>query len=526
MKKYLELIKYEFGISVLFILSHLPSLGIDNFNTDVWKWKKRIFDFSSGVFGLRPEETVQTYHPGVPLMWLGTIAIKFYNLSKDIFNNGQDYPDVREIFYLDFAQKFLVVLGIAVGVFFMLCALRKILGTKGVVVAGLLLMFEPFYLALTRVIHLEGLTSTYLVASLLWLYVWGQARKKLYLSISAILGVIAVLTKTSALIIVPFSFVYILLLTKHPKDILKWFAVFVVTALVMWPALLFKPMYVINYLYTGVTEVGIEEGHDQFYFGNYVTDPGWTFYFVSIAYRTSPAVFVLFIVSLLGLLRYKSESRKFIFYILAFILLYLVEITLPTKKLDRYMLPILIAMVVCSSVFLNYVMEAFKHRYVWVISLLAIVSSLFYSVTSHPIYLNYYSPLFGGLGAGIHVIEPKWLIGTNEIISYFRDVKSKEGLSDFKQGENIENLLYSPLLASKLTVAFPEKYYTQIHPFFRLINSWAVIEDLSGQAVKTKFFVYPVWDDYSNRETRFKLEYYGDISIGEVPVYKVYKRVI
>ncbi len=528
MKKIVELLKkykIELFVVLFFIVVHLPSLGMDNFNTDVWKWKKRIYDFSNGVFYLKPEETVQTYHPGVTLMWLGTIAVKFYNLSKDLFNSGMNYSDLQEIFYLDFTQKLFVVMGIAVGLLALLIGVTKILGKKASIIFGLLLTIEPFYLALTRVIHLEGLTSTFLLASIVWIYVWGIERKRYTLFISALFGALAVLTKTSAVFILPFAFFYILLITKHPKDILKWLGFFVATALVMWPALLFRPIYVANYLYSGVSEIGIEDGHEQFYFGKYVTDPGWTFYFVSIAYRSSPAVFIGFFLSLLFVFKLTDNRKKFVLFLLSFMFLYMLEITLPTKKLDRYVLPVLMGMILVFSAVLSFLFEKIEQRKTLGLLLISVLSTVYIDFNIHPIYFNYYSPLFGGIAKGIYVIEPKWLIGTKEIIAYFSELKTKEGLKDFAPNENIENLLYSPLLSEKLTVAFPEKYYTQIHPFVRQIGGWAVIEDLSGQAVKTRYFVYPVWDDYSNRETRFKLAYFGDIKVQGIPVYKVYERV-
>jgi hypothetical protein len=81
------------------------------------------------------------------------------------------------------------------------------------------------------------------------------------------------------------------------------------------------------------------------------------------------------------------------------------------------------------------------------------------------------------------------------------------------------------LLEQRLTVGFPEKYYTQIWPFIELAGGKAVIKDLTPQAVKTKFFVYPVWQDDSGSEDRFKLKFIGSISEHGVELYKVYERI-
>jgi hypothetical protein len=38
-------------VFLFFVLIHLPDLGHDNFNTDVWKWKLRSYNFGSAVTG-------------------------------------------------------------------------------------------------------------------------------------------------------------------------------------------------------------------------------------------------------------------------------------------------------------------------------------------------------------------------------------------------------------------------------------------------------------------------------------------
>jgi len=127
-RKLLEL-KYEIIIAGMFVLSRMPSLGHDNFNTDVWKWKARIFDFGSGVFYLDFARTIQKYHPGVTLMWLGTLAVKIYNLCYRTFF-GTNPPDnsLTTIFGLDFVQKLFVVIAIGICISCIFYVLRKLFG--------------------------------------------------------------------------------------------------------------------------------------------------------------------------------------------------------------------------------------------------------------------------------------------------------------------------------------------------------------------------------------------------------------
>ena len=95
---------------------------------------------------------------------------------------------------------------------------------------------------------------------------------------------------------------------------------------------------------------------------------------------------------------------------------------------------------------------------------------------------------------------------------------------DFNPTDSMDSLINSPEIGEGLTVGFQEKYYTQIHPFINVIGGRAVIQDLTPHAVRTKYFVYPVWDDKSKEENRFKLKYVDSIFLRSVEVYRVYAR--
>jgi hypothetical protein len=145
------------------------------------------------------------------------------------------------------------------------------------------------------------------------------------------------------------------------------------------------------------------------------------------------------------------------------------------------------------------------------------------AVYLHPDYLSYYNPLLGGLRRGINVLEPKWLIGEREIITYFKNIQVSGGYTK-SYDSSIEGLIKDKTVRNVLVVALQEKYYTQVWPFFREMGAWAVIEDLSGQSQYAQYFIYPVWDDLSMNETRFSLKYLNSIYVKGVEVYRVYQK--
>ena len=526
--------KIEIIFVLLFILSRFPDLGNDVFNTDVWKWKARSYDFGTGIFTWDLEKTIQKYHPGVTLMWLGTAAIKVYN-----FYSGY-YPaenNTQMIFQLHFVQKLFVVSAIAITLAFSLFVLKKLFGARKALLVVALLSLEPFYIGLTRVFHLEGLMSTFMLASFLWLYYYTiDVTRKKRLIISAVFAGLAFLTKTSALFMFPFAGLILLLegwrgsksVAVAVRDALpkigQWSLVFSVVFVAVWPAMWAFPGQALSALYRGVSEIGIEREHVQFYFGKLVENPGFFYYFVVLGLRSS----YLLILGLAGAALFWKKifnegQRKFLLYTLLFVGFYFAQLIIPTKKLDRYILPNITMLSLVTSLFWIWVLEKIKGRSFLKFIPLVIVAALpmFYL---HPDYLSYYNPIFGGLKKGINVLEPKWMIGGKEIIGFFEQKMIQDGTQPVFGDTSLEKIMNNTDTPNTLTVAFQEKYYTQVHPFFRKIGGFAVIEDLTPFAVKTRYFVYPVWDDISIKEKRFGLRYIDSVYLRGVEVYKVYER--
>ena len=518
---------------LFFTLIRVPNLGKDIFNTDVWKWKARSYDFTTGVFTLDFEKTYQKYHPGVTLMWVGSAGVKVQNFyHKVILNNpGQE---LTNIFELHFIQKLLVV--IAIGITFAFCfyVLRSLFGLHFAVLSAFLLSFEPFYLALTRVFHLEGLVSTFMLASALWLYYYfSDESYKKRLVISGVFGGLAFLTKTSSLYLLLFVGLMVFL-NKYNKDrfwesvkkaispVLKWLGVSLVVFIVLWPALWVKPFYVISQLYRGVAEIGVEIEHIQVYFGKLVENPGPTFYPVVLALKSSVFLLPGLVGSLIVMKSFDEKKKDFTKFLLIYSFFYFLQLTIPTKKLDRYILPALMSLSLVSTMFYLWVLQKLD-KGKKILPIFLMFTPVLLSVLIHPDYLSYCNPMFGGLKTGIEVLEPKWIIGSREIVSYFEKLKGE--WKEPSQGVSLEGLVDSEEIKEVLVVALPEKYYTQIWPFFRQKNMWPVIKDLTAFAKYAKYFVYPVWEDDSGLDDRFKIQYVGSIEKSGVPLYNVYKKV-
>ena len=538
MKKFIRKFKYEIIVFTLFVLSRLPSLGHDMFNTDVWKWKARSYDFGSGVFGLDFERTLQKYHPGVTLMWIGSAGIKFFNLYYSlVYKTSPRDNSAQTIFQLHFVQKFFVVIVIGLSLVFFFYPLKKLFGVRYALLTVAFLSLDPFYIALSREFHLEGLMSTFMIASVIWLYYYFDDKsKKFRFILSAFFGSLAFLTKTSSLFLVPFTGLSLFLFGYHNDknfmrnlrtaflEFLKWFLMSFAFFFAAWPAMWAVPIEVFKTLYRGIFVVGVEREHIQYYFGRLVENPGFTYYFVVLALRSSAYLIIGLVGYFLLARKHLDRSvRRFVLFMVIFSVVYIVELTIPNKKLDRYILPSIVGFTLVSAFFYEYILN--KFRKVVFFPMLLFIPAIFTMVLLNPDYFSYYSPLFGGLKAGIYVIEPKWMIGSREVVEYFKKVQADEGFKKIPQDASMESLITTKEINNVLAVGFPEKYYTQIWPFFKEFGAIAVIKDLTPFAVRTKYFVYPVWGDDSRLENRFNIHFVGQIQVRGIPVYNVYKRI-
>ena len=423
--------------------------------------------------------------------------------------------------------------------------IKKLFNLKYALVFVIFLTLEPFYIGLTRVVHLEGLLSTFMLAAFVWFYYFlvstnfdaklvSIIKNKVFV-IAAFFTALSLLTKTSALFLLGFfplmTFIYcyvgshsLIRAFKKSFNITAIWLLFVfVFCFVLWPALWVIPTEVFLKLREGIIDTGVIEGHSQLYFGKYVLDPGLTYYPIVFLLKSSPYL----LLGLLGsyLIRDKFDKFKmFIFYAALFAFFYFVEMSLPTKKLDRYLLPSMVVSVLISSFFFYWVLETVFSKTFYRTLVIILIPALITLYSIHPDYFSYFNPMFGGLSVGIKILEPKWMIGTNEIKAYFEDVMRERNFDKFGKEEAFDTLFANEDLGNRLVISFPEKYYTQIHPFIQEIGAWATIKTLTPHAEVSQFFVIPVWELSVYDEDRFSVEYVDTIYLRNVPVYYVFER--
>jgi 4-amino-4-deoxy-L-arabinose transferase-like glycosyltransferase len=263
------------GISLVFLLLALAFLlprmfGLDQFvTTDEVPWLVRSANFYYALGQRDFEETYIAEHPGVITMWIESVV---YLIEFPQYRGfGQGYFDSDK--YAQF-EEFITSVGVdphniliksrmstvIVNTFILLISFyfaRLLVGTKPAIFSFLLIAFDPFHIAVTRLAHLDGLTSSFLFLSLLSFLAYLQNRgKRVYLGISAVSGSLAWLEKLNGLIILPviitLSFInyfseknfllstnsnsFSLIIKRVLKPLFTWVIVFIVAVLILFPA--------------------------------------------------------------------------------------------------------------------------------------------------------------------------------------------------------------------------------------------------------------------------------------------------
>jgi predicted membrane-bound dolichyl-phosphate-mannose-protein mannosyltransferase len=210
---------------------------------------------------------------------------------------------------------------------------RRLVGWLPAFLGFTLIAFDPFHIALTRLLHLDGLFSNLVLLSLLAFIGYLRQRRKLHLVVSSLAAGLSWLTKTPALFLIPVVGLMVLIeayprspfrddrnagnearlptikeLIRQSFPLLTWFGLAAFVFTVLWPSMWVQPIQTLTNLYNGALNFA-EQGHNSAVFfngqvmvsGNVGAD---YFYYYPLTYlwRSTPVVLVGLALALRALL--------------------------------------------------------------------------------------------------------------------------------------------------------------------------------------------------------------------------------
>jgi len=350
------------AVAVL-VVALLPRLdGIGLFLTaDEKNWVGRGSEFLSAVREFRFNDTLQTTHPGIPTLWVAGLSNA---LTSRLLGQPFTFDAIRA--FVRSGQIFFAVLN-SLLVLALFVAARLILPTSLALLASLVMALDPFLIGHSKIVHVDALLAGLTALSLIiFLGAERRAWPPRLLFASAVIAALAVLTKLPALILIPLALAVLFVSPAKGRPaergqrirlFAQWLTFLVVSALLLWPGLLWVPDPVGNIkIVKRDLEVAVSTPHHRtdaysVSFGHYPK--------ALLSRTTIPTLLGSIIAVLLLLLRpsvlsrFRRESpvrvhsplltpavRRPLTFLVLFVTAFILLMTVGAKKGDRYILPV------------------------------------------------------------------------------------------------------------------------------------------------------------------------------------------
>lgn len=436
--------------------------ALDQFVTaDEHAWLARSGNFYYALARGDWANTFQRHHPGVTVTWAGLMGFlirypqyawdapgQFGWLTEEIepFLRSQGH-DPLELLAAGRSVVVAIITATLLGVFWL--AARRF-GLWPAVLGVGLIAFDPFHIAHSRLLHLDGLVSSLmLLAVLAWLD-YLVTRQRSTLIIAGVATGLAWLTRSPAFFLGPLLVALTGLAlvwlpaqgTPRPwaawlRGGLIWGGIAAGVFVLLWPAMWVDPLGSLRQVLDAAEEYAAE-GHLKPIFFNgaiYAGDPGFAFYPITYLWRSTPITWIglALAAGAFALRRAPLESRPRRFVavsLLVYALSYMLFMNLGAKKFDRYLLPSylpldLLAGLGWGAALLWARQVAIRRgtlRYLPPAAAAIVAAQAALALSTFPYYLTYYNPLMGGSGRAPQVMMIGWGEGA-DVAGRYLDAK-------------------------------------------------------------------------------------------------------
>jgi 4-amino-4-deoxy-L-arabinose transferase-like glycosyltransferase len=350
------------------------------------QWLDRAEAFTSALRSRDLDGTYRSRHPGFTVMVVSGLTLQLYQAVQDtparVLFTWAIHPTAT-----DFGARMTVgVLGLALVLSALIVAvalaLRRLGGWALALASAGLLTFAPFILSLSQSLHVDALVSSLMLFSALLLLLNLQTGRRGYLLASGLVGGFALLTKTPALFLVPFTGLALLVhlvgklrgeWADHTEGRGRWmlrtawkaailpgllWVVMLVIPFLLWPAMWVKPYDVLDSMFQGTKEHVVDAHRNPRFFAGRIythTTPSKFFYPVTFAFNETFLTLPLVVVALghytLWRKRVRPPLPPTVFWLLfAYPAFFAIQMTLGAKRTERYILPVHMPVVILAAV--------------------------------------------------------------------------------------------------------------------------------------------------------------------------------
>jgi len=463
----IELLAFVF-VMICILIPRLGALG--SFVTaDEPAWGKRSAGFYYALSNGDYAATYQTGHPGVTTMWAGAAAYylrfpKFANVGQaelgdeklfQIFQN----QGVSLMQVLATARLFVVLLitgCLAVSFYYA----RRLFGLPLAVLSFLLIAFEPFHVAHSRVLHTNGILATFMFLAVLAYLYFLRSRKWYALLVSAAAAGLSYISITPGFLLVPVMGVLALVDGLRPEDgrfdfnprrliqrsaipLVIWGFTSLLVVYVVWPAMWGQPvatiMKIVQYTQSAAEgDIGGVHLVQAFQSGGDESSSYFYFYPLTYLWRTTPIVLAGLLLAAVFLIRawriraseLPEVNRRTLWELALYVGIYTLIMSFGDKKFDRYFLPAYLPLDVlaaygwlASAAWLGKRLSAWQGKLVFAALFVGVIAiQAAGTLQNYPYYLTYFNPLLGGTRGAEKVMMVGWGEGLNEAALYLKQV--------------------------------------------------------------------------------------------------------
>ena len=432
-------------------------------------WLNRSVTFVQALKGRDFSETYTAPHPGVTVTALSGLSLGAY-VQASLASRGENFNSLGEETetYAGFVKRFPYVfvfaklpiaLLTACCVVLILVLLWQIIGPGPALVAAVVLATDPFLVAHSRLVHLDATLALLMSSSMLAFIHALLFRKRWSCLGSGFLGGCALLTRLSALFLLPFGVLLVVAAILHERwqghnrepipasirvrQLIVFCLMMSATFVVLFPAMWTGPGDTLRKVFggsvahvTGQSNESHEEpdsGSSIYFKGRVVDDPGAAYYLAVMGYRSLAWVLPLCGIALLRLAFFRRSEgpiQKFLVVgLFGYAICYGLAMCLVDFKADRYYLPVFIALDIIGGLELALIAKAVQKRIggrnkalkkapLPVATGLVLCVAVYTLYRIHPNYLSYFNPAFHTASSVAAEFQIGWGEGLREAAQY------------------------------------------------------------------------------------------------------------
>ena len=444
--------------SLLLVLAiWLPrGLALDRFVTaDEHAWLARSGNFLYALAHGDWAGTFQRHHPGVTVTWAGLVGYlvtypgyagdapgQFGWLTEEVepFLRSQGHDPVAVLA----AGRMVAAIWITLALVACFWLARRLLGFWPAFFGVGLIALAPFPVAHARLLHLDGQVSAYMLLAVLAWLLHLQTRSRATLLLAGVTAGLAWLTRSPALFLGPLIALitvgWLLARRAGPREWGAWLLRGVVWVgiggalfVLLWPAMWVDPVGSLRQVLTAAGDYAAE-GHlkPTFFDGEiYAGDPGFWFYPLTWAWRTTPLTWIGLAFALIGLALRRTPltargARGVVIGLLVYGLGFMLLMNLGAKKFDRYILPSHLALELVAgagwAVALHLAAARGESkgtlRFMPLAAGSVLLGQALFLLPTYPYYLTFYNPALGGSAAAPQTMMIGWGEGADEAGCY------------------------------------------------------------------------------------------------------------